>query len=279
MTDRRLQENGSMGDFQMTRAMAIVLMVAGSLVVVACGAATFLRYRKDDDDNDDDDGQGRDQNAGMVVDANALCIVAPGNKTIAADGPSLVAGVANSVPQTNCAMPNDGNHKTNTADEDVRGNNANVSGGGRVVVSSGPRNALTRERTGSCSGDGSADVACAQTAAVVTPSRASPTSVLRGPATSNVYGVQSLQHKGSLSLPSSDQPGGQQLAGRVSQAYHRNPDIIPAPLMSPAGTTYSNHNHKGKTDSIKYIPHTFVFRVIVGKRLVPGCIEECVRNL
>lgn len=228
-----------MGDFQMTRAMAIVLTVAGSLVVVACGAATFLRYRKDDDENQNAEDR-------TVVDANARCIVTPGDKTIAADGPSVAAEMANSVQQTNCAVPKDSDHK---ADEDFRGNNANVSGGGRVVVCSGPRNVVTRERTGSCSDSGneSAVVACAPTA-IVKPSHESPTSVLHGPAPSNnVYGVH---HKGSLSLSSSDQPGGQQLAGRVSQAYHRNPDIIPAPLMSPAGgTAYSNHNHKGKTHS------------------------------
>jgi len=271
--DRRLQENdGGVGDFRMTRAMAIVLLVAGSLVVVACGAATFLRYRRDDDDddeNDEDDRNGRRPER-TVVDAGTGCITGTGNKP---EGPVHCQPVNadGCVVPPNGAMPNNNNNnigvnfgngnnncgKNMTSTDNNKEYHCGNVVGGRVVggLQRICSNTIGRGGTvpiGASCADGSGsqqDIASGTPIALVPPSRASPTTLLRGaPSTNNnaqqtPYGTTckpSLQQKMSLSATTAamDQSG----QGRIPQSYHsRNPDIIPAPLMSP-GTVYNNYN-------------------------------------
>lgn len=269
-SDRRLQENsGGVGDFQMTRAMAIVLFVAGSLVVVACGAATFLRYRRDDDgdDNDEDDrenGRGPDR---TMVDAGMVCIAGSGNKP---EGLLPHGQPANSdccaVP-LNSAMPNNNNVGANFSNGNTNNGGKNMviddngkeyhcgnAVGGRVVgglqrICSNTigRGGVVPMGTSCADSDGSQDVVSGAPIALVPSSRSSPTTLLRGAPSSNnnvqqSYGTtfkSSLQQKMPLSAASTDQPG----PGRGPQSYHsRNPDIIPAPLISP-GTIYNNYNN------------------------------------
>lgn len=272
VTDRRLQENGGgVGDFRMTRAMAIVLLVAGSLVVVACGAATFLRLRRDDDDDDDNDDNDRDGRGPerTVVDAGTVCITGAGNKP---EGPvhCQPVNVDGCVVPPNGTMPNNNNNvgvnfgngnnncgKNMTSTDNSKEYHCGNVVGGRVVggLQRICSNTIGRGGTvpiGASCADGSGsqqDIASGTPIALVPPSRASPTTLLRGaPSTNNnaqqtSYGTTckpSLQQKMSLSATATamDQPG----QGRIPQSYHsRNPDIIPAPLMSP-GTVYNNYN-------------------------------------
>lgn len=249
-----------MGDFQMTRAMAVVLLVAGSLVVIACGVATFLRYRKDDDDDEDDDAaatatataaagtdaehhhrhrqndrddgrnpRGRAQSGGnrrTAADAGATCVA--GHKIADADG-MAAAGAG---------RPDGRNHaKSNAADAAEHRNGADGGGSWNGnAAGRGPPPAVV-----SCDGV----VVPGGPTAAASPSRASPMSAVRAVAASNAYGVKTLQRRGSLVSSSPPPPVG--LAqGQQPQSYHRNPDIIPAPLMSPAGTVYSNYGGQGK---------------------------------
>jgi len=241
ITDRRLQENNSgVGDFQVTRAMAIVLIVAGSLVVVACGAATFLRYRRDDDD-DEEQEQDQNQNGGdrTVIETSTMCITTSGNKTLPTDELSLPVGAAVGAQQHNTAITNISNNKMSMTDKEYR-NGRNIVGG-RIAV--GPRiSNINRESQQSIGvpGDSDGQDVSGTPITVMPPSHVSPTSILRGATSSNVYGVKIIQHKSSL--PVMDQS----TAGLQGRSYHRNPDIIPAPLMSPASAVYSNYNNKGK---------------------------------
>lgn len=233
-----------MGDFQMTGAMAIVLLVVGSLVVAACGVATFLRYRKYDDEEDQDD---RTQNRGdrTVYETSTICITASGNKTITAEEVSQLSGTTNCAAQQNNTVQNTSNTKTSMVDKEYHNSSINS---GRVV--SGPRNSCNVSRGSlpisvSCDRNGLADVTGMPITLI--PSHTSPTSILRGSTSPSVYGTKTLQQKTSLSA--TDQP----VSGRVPQSYHRNPDIIPAPLISP-GTVYNSYNSKGKYFRFTYIP-------------------------
>lgn len=255
----------------MTRAMTIVLLVAGSLVVVACGAATFLRYRRDDDDDDNDDEDDRD-NGGRgqertVVDGNTVCIPGPGNKP---EGPvhCQPANVDGCAVPPNGAMPNNNNNNNVGANfgngNGGGGKNVNAATdkefhcgnlvGGRVVGGLQRICSNTIGRSGSipigasCADGGGSqqDAVSGAPIALVPPSRASPTTLMRGAPSSNnaqqSYGATckpSLQQKMSLSGSTAvDQSG----SGRMPQSYHsKNPDIIPAPLMSP-GNIYNNYN-------------------------------------
>lgn len=235
-----------MGDFRITRAMAIVLLVAGSLVVIACGVATFLRYRKDDDeevDNHDPNGTNR-----TVVETGTT-ITESGTKTITADESSRTIGVACGAAQQNSTISNVGcNNKINMADKEYL-NSGTVVVGGRMT-SAGLRNVNIGIRTSStgipCDGGG-LDVS-AGTPITFVPSHGSPTSILRGTNSSNVlYGTKTTPHSACSPL-SADQPTG---PGRVQQSYHRNPDIIPAPLISPR-IVYNNYSNKGQYIYKKY---------------------------
>ncbi|XP_026817002.1 uncharacterized protein LOC113556330 isoform X2 [Rhopalosiphum maidis] len=279
--DRRLQENGGgVGDFRMTRAMAIVLLVAGSLVVVACGAATFLRYRRDDDDGDDNDEDDRDNGRGSertIVDASTVCIAGPGNKP---DGPvhCQPANVDGCAVPANGAMPSNNNGGANFGNGNSNGGKNTTAAdngkefhcgnvvGGRVVgglqrICSNTIGRSTPIGAPCADGGGSQqDVVSGAPIALVPPSRASPTTLLRGTPSSNnahqpSYGATckpSLQQKMSMSSSAAnDQPG----PGRIPQSYHsKNPDIIPAPLMSP-GNVYNNYNsdHGDPVDSMTLI--------------------------
>lgn len=232
-----------MGDFQMTGVMAIVLLVVGSLVVAACGVATFLRYRKyDDEENQDDHVHNRGDRT--VYEASTICITASGNKTITAEEVSQLSGTANCTVQQNSTVQNISNTKTKMVDKEYH----NISINSERIVN-GPRNSCNVSRgtlpiSVSCDRNGLADV----TGIPITlmPSHTSPTSILRGSSSPSVYGTKMLQQKTSLSA--TDQPGSVQ----VPQSYHRNPDIIPAPLMS-TGTIYNSYS-KGKYFRFSYIP-------------------------
>lgn len=236
----------------MTRAMVVVLLVAGSLVVIACGAATFLRYRKDDDDDndDDDDDNNQDRHRGQnggdrtVVGTDAMCITALGDKTATTDEPPPPAGVCISDLQqpSNNAMPNTGTNKISMPNKEY------LHGGGRGPMGGSRSGRGPSPASGGCD-TGGLDVCGGMPIAVLPPSHASPTSVLRGASSSGVYGTKPLQH-----IKASDQ------SGRVSQSYHRNPDIIPAPLLSPAGTVYNGYGSQGKRHGC-YISHFIAFRI------------------
>lgn len=222
-----MQENGGVGaqgEFRMTPAMIIVLGVAGSLVVMACGAATYLRYHRDDDDEDQEH---RVQNGadGTMVESDDTA----GKTATAADEQiqpcQMAGGLCRGNAQPDNTVPNVVGHKKSLDKEYLHRT-------GRQAMQVGP----------SCSDQsirlGSADVSVGPSMSLVP----SPTSVLRGTGTSNVYvGAKSAQHCKGAQLQPTDNPG---LLGRVpSQSYHcRNPDIIPAPLqqMSP-GAVYNNY--------------------------------------
>lgn len=241
--DRISQENNGdvgMGDFRITRAMAIVLLVAGSLVVIACGAATFLRYRKDDDEEADD----RDPNGAVsTMVETGTTITGSGTKTITADESPRAVGVACGVAHQNNTMSNVGcNNKRNMTEKEYL-NSGTAVVGGRMTIA-GLRNVNIGVRTGSpgvpCDGSG-LDMSAGTPIAFV-PSHGSPTSILRATNSSNVlYGTKTAPHSACSPLPA-DQPAE---PGRVPQSYHRNPDIIPAPLMSPR-IVYNNYNNKGQ---------------------------------
>lgn len=248
-----------MGDFRMTRAMAIVLLVAGSLVVVACGAATFLRYRKDDDD-DDDQNHEHVQHGGdrtTVVETSTTCITTgSGIKTVNTDSDGdcedLTQSGVNANPQQqqqqqqNSAIPTKvvggivGN-KTGISDKEYH-NSGPMQCGGRATIGGGGSRTLGGRATlpigVPCDG---MDVSGAPITLV--PSHSSPKSILRNANSSNVYGTKCLQQQKGLHPSAGDQPIG---LGRIPQPYHRNPDIIPAPLISPSGTVYNNYT--GKVD-------------------------------
>lgn len=264
----------------MTRAMAIVLLVAGSLVVVACGAATFLRYRRDDDDdNDNDDNRDNGRRPERtVVDAGTVCIAGAGNKP---DGPvhCQPANADGCAVPPNVAIPNNNNNvgvnfgngnnnsgKNMTSTDNSKDYHCGNVVGGRVVGGLQRIGSNTIGRgsavpiSASCANGGGSqqDIVSGTPIALEPTSRASPTTLLRGASSINnnaqqsSYGVTckpSIQQKMSLSATAAiDQPG----PGRIPQSYHnRNPDIIPAPLMSP-GTVYNNYN-SGKDTYIYYI--------------------------
>lgn len=236
--------------------MAVVLLVAGSLVVIACGAATFLRYRRDDDDDDDDVDRDRRAHSGgddhrtTVVDAGVTtCITASGNYKTADGSPRPAdttgggGGGGGGAPPHNVLTPNVGHGKA-AADKEYLNGGGSTNGSGRLV--GGLRNSgigrmppLPAGVSGDCgASDGSPGAPI-----TVVPSHASPTSILRGTTSANMYGVKSLQQKISLSAADQPPPG---MQGRASQAFHRNPDIIPAPLMSPGGNVYNNYIGKGE---------------------------------
>lgn len=235
----------------MTRAMAVVLLVAGSLVVIACGAATFLRYRRDDDDDDDDADRDRrahnDDDRTTVMDAGVTtCITASGNyKT--ADGsprPAETTDGGGGALLHNVATPNAGLGKA-AADKEYLNGGGNANGGGRLV--GGLRNSgvgRVPPLPAGVPGDGGTSDGSPGAPITAAPSHASPTSILRGTTSANMYGVKSLQQK--ISLSAADQPPPGLQGGRASQAFHRNPDIIPAPLMSPGGNVYNNYIGKGE---------------------------------
>lgn len=250
-----------MGDFRMTRAMAIVLLVAGSLVVVACGAATFLRYHKDDDDDDDDQNHERAQHGGdraTVVETSTTCITGSGNKTTVntdsdGDCEDLTQSALNANPQQqNSGIPAKvvggiiGN-KTGMADKEYHNSGA-VQCGGRTMVGGGGGSRTLGGRTTLPIGVPCEGMDVCGTPNCGVPTHSSPKSILRSSTPSNVYGAMSLQQQKGLHPSTGEQPTG---LGWVPQPYHRNPDIIPAPLISPAGTVYSNYTGKGKRVSQK----------------------------
>lgn len=207
------------GEFRMTPAMIIVLSVAGSLMVIACGAATYLRYHRDDDD-DDQEHRDRVQNGldGTVVESDGTV-----NKTVTAVDERQTS--ATTVVQPANAIPNVVGHKR-TIDKEY------LHRAGRQTMQIGSSSSDQSVRLGS-------DVSVGPPMTLVP----SPTAVLRSINKPNVYvGVQSAQHCKGAQLQTTDKSGPQ---GRVpsSQSYHcRNPDIIPAPLqqLSP-GAVYNNY--------------------------------------
>ncbi|VVC28852.1 Fibronectin type III,Immunoglobulin subtype,Immunoglobulin-like domain,Immunoglobulin-like [Cinara cedri] len=225
--DRRMQENGGLqGEFRMTPAMIIVLGVAGSLVVIACGAATYLRYHRDDDDEDQEQ-RDRAQNGadGTVVECDGAL-----SKTVTAadEASQTAAGPGRGAAQPDNAVPNIIGHKKQIDKEYLYRT-------GRQTMQVGPSSSEQSVRYGS-------DVSVGPSVTFIP----SPTSVLRGTNASNVYvGAASTQHCKGTQHQQTDKPG---LQGRApSQSYHcRNPDIIPAPLqqMSP-GAVYNNYKEHG----------------------------------
>lgn len=231
-----------MGDFRMTRAMVVVLMVACSLVVIACGVATFLRYRKDDDDEDEDGEGARDggdrttavAGVGGAVDATSTATMATATdaKAAATDEQRQLRRAA---AQRNGKMAGDKEYH----------NTVVVSGRGTpIAVPPVPQpSAVTGIVADSC---GSA----------APSSNASPTSILRGGAPASLCGnpvayAGKPPAKGSLSASGPDHHHhhhhlSQAQTGRAQpqQSYHRNPDIIPAPIMSPGGAVYNNYTGK-----------------------------------
>lgn len=220
-----MQENGGVGaqgEFRMTPAMIIVLGVAGSLVVIACGAATYLRYQRDDDD---EDPEHRVQNGadGTVVESDDTV----GKPVTAEDeqiqSSQMTAGMCRGTAQPDNTVPNVVGHKKSMDKEYLHRT-------GRQIMQVGPSCSDQSTRLGS-------DVSVGPPMTLVP----SPTSILRGAGTSNVYvGAKSGQHCKGVQLQSTDNPG---LLGRVPSYRCRNPDIIPAPLqqMSP-GAVYNNYN-------------------------------------
>lgn len=256
MTDRRLQEdNNGIGDFRMTRAMAVVLLVAGSLVVVACGVATFLRYRRDGDDEDEDDGGGDNRDgaySGTTSGGGRTTVsgdvdngtAAVGKTVAAADEHQLRRGVPAAAQRNSVGTLCAGGKTNATA---VLADKEYHAGSGRMMAgAAGTRNCGTMAGSGRatpvltpCGGMDATGIPLAPQL------HASPTSVLRGGTI--LYGAKPPP-KGSLSDHQHHQPASLPPTGRAPQSYHRNPDIIPAPMMSPGGV-YNNYSGKYKNYS------------------------------
>lgn len=237
----------------MTPAMAIVLLVAGSLVVIACGVATFLRYRKDDEEDDGDGGNGegrnfdRDQigtaNGPVETRISSACISATPHRNVKTMTAEQLLQQTNGtkVQQNNIALHYKNtvvgnNNKTTAVDKEYHGGDGNGDGGVACL-----RNSISNAAIYKSDGPTGAS-----------PSRLPPAaaSVVRSmtPCSANAYStVKSSQMKNGAAPFAAAAPSTNDQPGRISlqQSYHRNPDIIPAPLqmMSP-NTVYNHHNGK-----------------------------------
>lgn len=237
----------------MTPAMAIVLLVAGSLVVIACGVATFLRYRKDDEEDGADGGNGETRNfdRDQIGSANGPVETRIGTTCIS------------NTPHRNAKTMTTEQLLQQTNGAKVQQNNIALHYKNTVVGNNNKTTAVDKEYHG---GDGSGDggIGCLRNsisnAAIyrsdastgASPSHVTPTgaSVARGmtPCSANAYAtIKSSQIKNCSSSFSAAAPATNDQPGRVSlqQSYHRNPDIIPAPLQMMSPNTVYNH-HKGK---------------------------------